>query len=218
MADCIAQELARDNMVDGQVRPNHVSDSRVIGAMRALPREDFAPPGSFAYADTDISLGGGRYLPSPMVTARLAQLALASNPAHILVIGAGSGYLAAVLAASGAHVVALEEEPRLDTGALAKHGTNVEPVTGNLRFGWPAGGPYDAIVIEGAIPAIPQILAAQLAPGGRVVAILSTTGEDGGIGRAVVAESSGTGFAAVRVFDCTARPLPAFSPAPVFSL
>jgi protein-L-isoaspartate(D-aspartate) O-methyltransferase len=87
-----------------------------------------------------------------------------------------------------------------------------------LRFGWPAGGPYDAIVIEGAIPAIPQILAAQLAPGGRVVAILSATGEDGGIGRAVVAESSGTGFAAVRVFDCTARPLPAFSPAPAFSL
>jgi protein-L-isoaspartate(D-aspartate) O-methyltransferase len=218
MSNNIAQKAARDNMVDGQVRPNHVLDVRVINAMRGLPREDFAPPGNFVYADADIQLGGGRYLLNPMVTARLAQLILANNPAHVLVIGAGSGYLAAVLAASGAHVVALEEEKRLDTGALVSYGMNVEAVTGKLQAGWPAGGPYDVIVIEGAVPAIPEILAAQLTSAGRVITILCENGENGGIGRAVIAERSGNGFAISRVFDCTARPLPAFKRAPVFSL
>src|ERR1700722_14244513 len=123
-------DIERANMVDCQIRPNHVTDHRIIGAMRALPREAFAPAGSLAYADADIDLGGGRYLLSPMVTARLAQLALADSPKHVLVIGAGSGYLAAVLAQAGAAVVALEEEARLDTGALAHYAPEVEAVHG----------------------------------------------------------------------------------------
>jgi len=203
-------------MVDCQVRPNHVSDVRVSGAMRALPREAFAPAGANAYADADISLGQGRYLFNPSLTARLAQAALAGNPAHALVLGSGSGYLAALLGAAGVAVVALEEEARLDTGALAGYGRNVEPVSGPLVAGWPAGGPYDVIVIEGAVPAIPVILAAQLTPAGRVVAVLADGGQDG-IGRAVLAEPAGGGYATRRLFDCTARLLPQFRPAPVFS-
>jgi protein-L-isoaspartate(D-aspartate) O-methyltransferase len=211
-----ARELERNTMVDCQVRPNHVSDIRVTGAMRALPREAFAPAGANAYADADIALGQGRYLFNPQLTARLAQTALSGNPAHALVLGAGSGYLAAILGLAGVEVVALEEEARLDTGAAKTYGRNVESATGPLAAGWPAGGPYDVIVIEGAIPAIPAILAAQLAPGGRIVAVLADDGKNG-IGRAVLAEPAGAGFSIMRLFDCTARLLPQFTPAPVFS-
>ena len=118
MADQTAHDTARETMVDSQVRPSLVHDSRVIEAMRALPREAFAPSGAVAYADTDLDLGQGRYLLSPLVTARLAQLVMTTNPAHVLVVGAGSGYTAALLAACGAQVVALEEDTRLETGAL----------------------------------------------------------------------------------------------------
>jgi protein-L-isoaspartate(D-aspartate) O-methyltransferase len=212
--------LERNTMVDCQVRPNHVSDLRVTGAMRALPREAFlpesAPATANAYGDADIALGGGRYLFNPQLTARLAQLALSGKPAHALVVGAGAGYLAAILAAAGVEVVALEEEARLETGALQTYAPKVEAVRGKLAAGWPSGGPYDVIVIEGAVPEIPALFAAHLTPGGRVVAVLADDGADG-IGRAVVAEPAGDGYAAIRVFDCTARLLPQFRRAPVFS-
>jgi protein-L-isoaspartate(D-aspartate) O-methyltransferase len=218
MADQTAQDIARENMVDSQVRPNLVQDARVIDAMRALPREVFAPAGAFAYADTDLDLGQGRYLLAPLITARLAQLVLATNPTHVLVVGAGSGYTAALLAACGAQVVALEEETRLDTGALARLAPSVEAVTGKLAAGWPAGGPYDAILIEGAVPSIPEIFAAQLTPGGRLVTILADCDEPAGLGRGVVASATGNGFAMVKMFDCTARILPSFRRAPEFTL
>ncbi len=218
MANQTAHEIAREKMVDSQVRPNQVNDSRVVQAMRDLPREAFAPAGALAYADADIDLGQGRYMLSPMVTAWLAQLVMATNPAHVLVVGAGSGYSAALLAACGAEVVALEEETRLDTGALARFAPKVEAVTGKLGAGWPASGPYDAILIDGAVSAIPAIFAAQLTKGGRLVTILADHDEPAGLGRGVVAEVSGNGFAAVKLFDCTARILPCFHRAPEFAL
>jgi protein-L-isoaspartate(D-aspartate) O-methyltransferase len=218
MANQTAHDIAREKMVDSQVRPNLVHDSRIIGAMRVLPREAFAPSGAFVYADTDIDLGQGRYLLSPMVTARLAQLVMATNPAHVLVVGAGSGYTAALLEACGAQVVALEEETRLDTGARARFAPKVEAVTGKLAAGWPAAGPYDTILIEGAVPAISEIFAAQLTPGGRLVTILADRDEPAGLGRGVVAEATGNGFAVVKLFDCTARILPSFRRTPEFAL
>ncbi len=151
MADSDALAIARDNMVDSQVRPNFVHDLRLTGAMRVLPREAFAAAGPLAYSDADLPLGGGRFMPQPMVVARLAQLALENNPAHVLVIGSGSGYLAALLSLAGTDVVALEEETRLTSGALAVYAPKAQAVTGRLDAGWPAGGPYDAIIIEGAV-------------------------------------------------------------------
>jgi len=209
--------VPRAHMVDSQVRPNQVSDSRVISAMRTLPREAFAPAGARVYADADIDLGGGRFLLAPLAIARLTQLVLAGNPAKILVIGAGAGYGAAILAASGAAVTALEEEKRLDTGALATYAPGVTPVAGALAAGFPGGAPFEAILIEGAVADIPAGLAAQLAPGGRLVTILAEKDPGGArLGQMVIAESRGHGFAAVKVFDCTARILPAFKPAPAF--
>jgi len=204
--------IPRAHMVDSQVRPNQVNDARVISAMRALPREAFAPPNARVYADADVDLGMGRFMLAPMTIARLTQLVLSANPKTILVIGAGAGYAAAILAAAGAQVTALESEPRLDTGALETFAPGVTKATGRLADGYPAGAPYDAIFIEGAVPAIPAGLAAQLAPVGRVVTVLA----EGRIGRAVFAESRGQGFAVVKVFDCSARILPEFQPAPAF--
>jgi protein-L-isoaspartate(D-aspartate) O-methyltransferase len=207
---------ARATMVEAQVRPNQVNDGRLIAAMRALPREAFAPPGANAYADTDIPLGGGRFMLAPMLIARMAQLVLAAHPEKVLVCGAGAGYGAALLAAVGANVVALEEEARLDTGALAKFAPGVTRAAGRLAEFWPAAAPYDAILIEGAVSEIPAALAAQLKRPGRVVAILAQTRAATGLGTIVVAEPSRDGFAIRPVFDCTARLLPAFRPAPVF--
>ncbi len=217
MADLNALAVQRENMVDSQVRPNHVHDLRVTGAMRVLPREAFAAAGPLAYADADLPLGGGRFMLKPMVTAWLAQLALEGHPAHILVIGAGSGYLAAVLSLAGAEVVALEEEERLTNAALATYAPKVQAVTGRLNAGWPSGSPYDVIIIEGAVLEFPDALAVQLSPGGRVVTILADDPTPDALGRVVVAQPVDGGWSAARMFDCTARQLPQFMPTPAFS-
>ncbi len=211
-----AASVARANMVDSQVRPNQVNDSRVIAAMRKLPREAFAPAGSNAYADMDIPLGAGRFLLAPLVIGRLAQAALAANPKKILVVGAGSGYGAALLSLSGPSVVALEDEARLDTGALARYAPSVTCVSGPLVKGWASAAPYDCILVEGALAELPLDLAAQLGKNGQLVAILARSNAVSGLGNIVVAEPGRAGFACRRLFDCTARILPAFQPAPVF--
>jgi protein-L-isoaspartate(D-aspartate) O-methyltransferase len=208
--------LARAKMVDSQVRPNQVNDRRVIEAMRALPRENFVPAGVLAYTDADIPLGHGRFMAAPMLIARLVQLVLANNPKTVLVIGAGSGYAAALLSACGAAVVALEEDDRLPGPALAAHAPSVQAVRGRLADGWPGAAPYDVIFIEGAVAKIPASLAAQLAPGGRVVTVLADGPVPPGLGRAVIAEPAGGSFATAKMFDCTARVLPAFQAAPAF--
>ena len=106
---------ARNNMVDSQVRPNKVTDPRIIAAMRQLPRERFLPPGlaALAYADEDVPLGDGRVLMEPMVIARLVQLTAIAAGERALVVAAGTGYGAALLAACGARVTALEETAAL---------------------------------------------------------------------------------------------------------
>jgi protein-L-isoaspartate(D-aspartate) O-methyltransferase len=210
--------LQRGKMVDCQVRPNQVNDRRIINAMRELPRELFAPAASLAYGDADIALGDGRFMLAPMLTARLAQLVLANNPAHVLVVGAGAGYMACLLAAAGASVCAVEEEARLmKPEAVATYAPGVEYVSNRLALGWPAHGPYDAILIEGAVPEIPPHFASQLTAQGRLIAILADTSAAVGLGRAVIAVPAAGGFSAVPQFDCTARTLPAFQRAPAFT-
>lgn len=208
--------IARTHMVDSQVRPNQVNDTRVIAAMRSLPREKFAPENTRPYADADIDLGGGRYLLAPLTIAKLTQLVLAANPKTILVIGAGAGYGAAILAASGAAVTALEEDTNLETGALATYAQTVRRLTGKLENGDPRSAPYDAILIEGAVPAIPAHLATQLAPHGRLTTILADPTGRTYLGHAVIAESRGQGFATAAKFDVTARIIPQFRAAPAF--
>jgi len=209
---------ARNRMVDSQLRPNKVSDPRIISAARELPRERFLPPhlAPLAYADEDVPLGEGRVLMEPCVIARLVQLASISAGDRALVVGAGTGFGAALLAACGARVTALEESASLQgmaRAALAELAPSVSLVSGPLEAGWPPGAPYDVILIEGAVPEIPPAIGAQVRQqSGRVVTVLSGQA----ICQAVLAEATPAGLRAQPMFDCATAPLPSLLPKPRF--
>ena len=209
---------ARNRMVDSQLRPNKVFDRRILAAMRQIPRERFLPPAlaPFAYVDEDVSLGGGRVLIEPLVLARLVQLAVVSAGERALVVGAGTGYGAALLAACGARVTALEEETALVVLArsgLAELAPSVSLVSGPLSAGWPPGAPYDVILIEGAVPAIPPAVGEQLRrEAGRLVTVL--TGDR--VGQAVLAEATPAGLRTQSMFDCATPAIPSLVPTPGF--
>jgi protein-L-isoaspartate(D-aspartate) O-methyltransferase len=210
---------ARNHMVDSQIRPNKVSDTRILDAMRHLPRERFLPASqlALAYADQTVPLGGGRVLLQPMVLARLAQIAAPLPGEAVLVVAAGAGYSAALFAAMGCTVTALENSaPLLELArpALAAAAPSVTLVSGPLPSGWPAGAPFDLILIDGAVPAVPPALAAQLNPEtGRLLTIISDGDHSG---HAVHAEPTRAGVSLRALFDCRCPVLPAFAPAPAF--
>jgi protein-L-isoaspartate(D-aspartate) O-methyltransferase len=214
----VAYEIARNLMVDGQVRPNKVTDPRIIDAMRALPRERFVPPhlAPLAYSDADVPLGNGRAMVEPMVIARLANLAAVRPGESVLVVGAGSGYGAALLAACGGKVTALEDDPALI--ALARSAlagiAGITPVAGPLAEGWQQGAPYDVVFIEGAVEDIPLALAAQLrGSGSRLVTVRAQPGLPG---LAVLGELSAAGLVVQPMFDCAAPALAAMRRVPGF--
>jgi protein-L-isoaspartate(D-aspartate) O-methyltransferase len=209
---------ARNRMVDSQVRPNKVTDPRIIAAMRHLPRERFLPPSlaSLAYADEDVPLGGGRVLVEPMAIARLVQLIAVSEGERVLVVAAGPGYGSALLATCGARVTALEEDARLlalARSALAEFAPGVSLVSGPLAAGWPAGAPYDAVLIEGAVHEIPLALGEQLR---RDVGRLVTVCTGGTGGQAVLAEATVAGLFRQPMFDCATPPIPCLVSPPGF--
>lgn len=210
---------ARNNMVDSQVRPNKVTDAAILSAMRTLPRERFLPVelAALAYADEDVPLGRGRVLMEPMVLARLLQTAAPVEGERVLIVGAGIGYGAAVLAACGCRVTALEEDPALAArarDALTALAPGVSLVSGPLSAGWAGGAPYDIIMIEGGVPEIPQALGGQLRnEGGRLVAVLRGAGRTGS---AVLAEVTPAGLRSQPVFDCATPVLPSLARVPAF--
>ncbi len=210
---------ARNNMVDSQVRPNKVTDPRIIAAMRRLPRERFLPPGlaSLAYADEDVPLGRGRVLLEPMVIARLVQLVALAEGERVLVVAGGPGYGSALLASCGARVTALEDDPALlalARSALAEFAPGVSLVSGPLAAGWPAGAPYDVILIEGAVGVIPPEIGEQLRKdAGRLATVCMVSATEG---QAVLAEATVAGLRAQPMFDCTAPPIPSLVSAPAF--
>ena len=217
--DAQAFAEARNNMVDSQVRPNKVTDPRIVAAMRQLPRERFVPAAqlSLAYADEDVPLGEGRVLLEPMVIARLLQLTAIRAGERALVVAAGTGYGTAVLAACGARVTALEESASLIAiarGVLAEWAPSVSLVSGPLAAGWPSGAPYDVILIEGTVTDIPPAVGEQLhRETGRLVAICAAS--DFG-GQAVLAEATAAGLCCQPMFDCATAPIPGLQPAPGF--
>lgn len=216
----VDMQAARTLMVDGQVRPNKVTDPRVLEAMRRIPRERFVPPrlAFLAYSDADVPLGRGRVLTEPMVIARLVQAAAARPGERALVVAAGSGYGAALLAACGASVTALEDDPdllALARAALPESGAGVTLVAGPIAAGWPDGAPYDIVLIDGAVEDIPDAIVAQVrAQGGRLVAIRTVAGR---VGQAVLGEPTADGLAVQPLFDCATALLPAMRRTPGFA-
>lgn len=213
---------ARDHMVDSQLRPNRIVDPRLIRAMRTIPRERFLPPelADMAYVDEDVRLPGGRNFMEPLVLAKLIQLAKVRQGERVLVVGAGAGYGAAVLQALGGNVTALEEDPALLERArqvLPELAPGVTITPGALAQGRP--GPWDVILIEGAVPQIPAAIGSQLNPqGGRLVTVLA---QPPGLAKGVLAEAINPGapeptLRAQPYFDCATPGLPAFRPKPAF--
>jgi protein-L-isoaspartate(D-aspartate) O-methyltransferase len=204
---------ARRNMVDGQVRTTNVTDLRVIAAMLEVPRETFVAPANaaLAYLDLDVPVGegaGARRLLKPQVVAKLLQAADLAATDRVLDVGCATGYGAALLARIAAQVVALEQDPALaQTARAALAGLpNVSVQSGTLSEGWPQGGPYGAIVLEGATEVAPQALFRQLKDGGRLVCVLGS----GPGAKGVVYRRSGEETGGRAVFDAAAPLLPGF--------
>ena len=204
---------ARANMIESQVRPNGITDRRIIAAMEGIAREDFVPDTrkAVAYMDEDIQLSTGsgqRYLIEVMAFARMLQQAGVKPGDKALVVGAATGYGAAVISALAAHVVALESASALV--ALARlnlrHLANVKIVEGPLEVGAKTDAPYDVIILEGRVAEVPQGLLAQLADGGRMAAVVGETE----MAKACVFTSTGGAIAARDVFDASVAALPGF--------
>ena len=202
-------EQMRRAMVASQLRTTGVADARVLAAVGAVPRERFVPNErlALAYADAPVPLGGGREMNSPMATARLLSEAAPRGDERALVVGAATGYAAAVMARLAASTVAVEEDPGLAAAAReALAGTAVELVEGPLAEGHAGGAPYDLILIDGAVEFVPDALVAQLADGGR----LATGIVDRGVTRLAVGRKAGGGFGLVAFADAAAAVLPGF--------
>jgi protein-L-isoaspartate(D-aspartate) O-methyltransferase len=202
-------ELMRRAMVASQLRTTGVNDPRVVAAMGAVPRERFVPGDrvAVAYADALVPLGGGRHLNTPMSLGRLLTEARPREEDRALVIGAATGYAAAVLERMVASVVALEEDPALvATAKAALKNSDVKLVEGPLAKGYQRGAPYDLILIDGAVECVPDTIVDQLAEKGRLAAAIL----DNGVARISVGRRGGGGFGMVAVSDAASAVLPSF--------
>jgi protein-L-isoaspartate(D-aspartate) O-methyltransferase len=211
---------ARRTMVDCQIRTNDVTEARIVEAFLTVPREAFVPEAkqALAYLDADLAVGGEgtpRYLIQPMYLAKLVQAAGIKPTDTVLDVGTATGYSAAILAALAGKVVALESDEALAEkakSALASY-ANVTVAVGPLEKGAAGTGPYDAILIEGAVEEVPQSLFASLKEGGRLVAVVGR----GRSGRATIFVKIGSDNAGRIAFDASLPALPGFAKAPVFS-
>lgn len=201
----------RETMIASQLRVSKVGNERVIAAFRAVPRERFLPADrhALAYVDDNVPLGHGRMLMEPLAFARLVEAAEIAAGHRVLIVGAGAGYSAAVIALLAAEVVALEVQPELaDIARRALADTaGVSVVTGPLAAGWAAGQPYDVIVLEGCVQHIPDTLVEQLACDGVMAGVIA----DRGVGRGFVGRRSGEGFGILPFMDAQVPPLPGFA-------
>lgn len=172
---------AREAMIDSQLKPCGIVSPRVVSAFYTVAREDFvdAARRGLAYVDAAQPVAPGRELLSPLSLGTLVEEAAPLAEDRVLVVGCTTGYAAAIIAELAGHVVALESEAMLvaRARALLAHHKQVEVVEGPLDAGWAAGAPYTLILIDGAIERLSPELIAQLAEGGRLLAILS--GSDG---------------------------------------
>ncbi len=209
---------ARRTMVDGQVRTSDVTDLRVIAAMQEVARERFVPAArrAIAYLDRDVAVNdAGRALIKAMVLGKLLQAAAIVSTDRVLDVGCATGYSSAVLARLAARVIALEEDAALAaaaTEAVASGSAHVAVAVGPLAAGWPGEAPYDVILLQGASEVAPDLLLAQLAEGGRLLAVIGS----GPMGKAMIYRRAGMHATAQPLFDAAAPLLPGFAKVPAF--
>ncbi len=173
---------AREHMVVNQLQPNRVTDTLVADAMMAVPRERFVPEAlaGVAYMDEDIEISANRCLMEPVTFGHMLQAAKCGPDEIVLDVACATGYSTAVLAKLAGTVVAMECDEEMAAKAselLAQlEVDNAVVVTADLKDGYPAQGPYDVIMIGGAVAKIPQALKEQLAEGGRLLAVVDRDG------------------------------------------
>lgn len=215
-----AFEDARKNMVEGQLLPNKVTDPALIDALRRIPRENFVPEGmaGIAYVDEDVAIAPGRYLPEPLVLARLLQAAGLRRSDIVLDIGSGTGYAAAIMGNLAGTVVGLESDAAMAAAAesqLRELGVINAAVVHqpDLRQGYPQQGPYNVILINGSVPHVPEKILQQLADGGRLVTVRSKRGH---MGTGIMITRRGAHFAMQSLFDAATPTLTGFETAEAF--
>ncbi len=171
-------ERARYNMVEQQIRPWEVLDTRVLELLHKVKREAFVPPNyqSLAFADLEIPIGLGETMLAPKLEARMLQEVAVNPHDRVLEVGTGSGYMTALLASQGAHVYSVDIVDaflHLAGERLARQGlANVTLEKGDAARGWDQHGPYDVIVLTGSVPLLADAFAQSLSPGGRLFAVV----------------------------------------------
>ena len=203
-------EQARFNMIEQQIRPWNVLDDQVLHLLSVVKREDFVPLAhkALAFVDMEIPLGHGQRMLAPRLEARLLQDAAVQKHEKVLEIGAGSGYLTALLAHQAQRVIALEIEPELAAMAranLQKAGVhNAEVGQFDGAVGAAAEGPFDVIMLGGCVAEVPQNLLSQLKIGGRLVAIV---GQDPVMRATIITRGTETEFSTRQPWDSAAPTL-----------
>jgi protein-L-isoaspartate(D-aspartate) O-methyltransferase len=212
-------ERARFNMIEQQIRPWEVLDQSVLDLLSVVKREQFVPPAYrlLAFADMEIPLkiptesgvyDSGEFMFAPKVEARILQeLALRAHE-NVLEIGTGSGYMAALAAHKAHHVLSVEIDEKLarfGRDNLARAGVrNVRVEVGDAALGWPQRAPYDAIIVSGSLPVLPEPLLAQLKIGGRLAAIV---GDAPAMSAQIVTRVSEDAYDTAHLFETVVKPL-----------
>jgi len=203
-------EQARINMVEQQIRTWEVLDQEVLDLLYVIPREEFVPPQhrALAFSDLELPLGEGERMWQPKLEARVLQELALKRTDRVLEVGTGSGYLTALMAYRAAEVCSVEIRAALaDFGRrnLERHGAdNVVLEIGDAARGWALRAPYDAIVLTGSTPILPQGFLDQLAAGGRLFAVV---GEAPAMQARLVTSTAPGASSSVDLFETVLRPL-----------
>lgn len=199
--------LARKHMIDSQIYTNKVEDERVLAAIQAIPREEFVPEKyrGVAYIDEDLVIGEGRFLMEPMIFARLLQTADIKKTDKVLIVGAGTGYAVAVIAALAGEVVGLEDNINFVSAAQENirrlEINNATFVKAELTQGADRQKPYDLIFINGAVEDVPGTLVSQLKDGGKIVTVKAEINKPHGPYYAITIHKNGAIISETREFQ-----------------
>lgn len=212
-------EQARTNMVEQQIRTWEVLDQDVLDLLYLVPREEFVPEKhrALAFTDMEIPIGEGQRMWQPKMEARVLQELAIRKTDRVLEVGTGSGYLTALMSHRGAHVFSVEIKPALAAfgrANLERHGADdVTLEIGDAARGWPSHAPYDVIVLTGSTPLLPRNLVEQLAPGGRLFAVV---GEPPAMAARLVVATVAGAWHSTDLFETVIAPLVNAEHAPRF--
>jgi len=203
-------EQARTNMIESQIRTWQVLDQTILDLLALVKREEFVPPQyrSLAFADMEIPLGHGEVMLSPRLEARMLQELSLSRADKVLEVGTGSGYVTALLANLAGQVISVERIEEFSHSAarkLAGHGLgNITLEAGDAADGWARHAPYDAILLTGSVPVLPEAFRTQLSVGGRLLAVI---GDEPVMTATLITRVSETAFESVGLFETCIPPL-----------